>query len=334
MNSSFRTFRSRVRNAFTAAAVVSLAPVMIAGVHAQTKIVEGYVSDGALQWPEYVANEKGWFKANNVSVEMLSVGGGAAQQLAAGALNIGYSGFPDFIRATNQGAPIKIIINAVNTPPYAVFAKSAIKKITDLKGKIVTVGGSKDVTLIYIYAMLASAGMKPNSVDYIYAKATQDRLAALISGGADAAILYPPFTFKAAQSGFTNLGDIAKYLKDFPFTVWATNTNWAKQHRDALLGYVRAYSRAVGWLYDQKNKDEAVKLLVKYAKSDPKDAAATYDYFTKQVRAYSSDGLISKSGYKKMTDALLNFGDLSKPVPPPSKFIDDSYVKAAWKLAE
>jgi NitT/TauT family transport system substrate-binding protein len=322
------SFRSSLIQATLFVGLLSLCCVQ--PVHAQTKIVEGYVSEGALQWPEYVAQDKGWFKENNVAVEMLAVGGGAAQQLAAGALNIGYSGFPDFIRATNQGAPIKIVINGVNTPPYNLFAKSAIKNIGDLKGKVVAVGGNKDVTLVYVGGMLASAGLKPTDVDYIYAKATQDRLAALIAGGVDAAILYPPSTFKAAEAGFTDLGDVGRYVKDFPFTVWAVNTDWAKSHRDALLGYIRAYSRAVAWLYDPKNKDEAVSLLVKHAKLESKDAAATYDYFTK-VHAYSDDGLISEAGYQKMTEALVGFGDLKAPIPAPETFIDDSFVKAGWK---
>ena len=38
------------------------------------KIVEGFVSHGALQWPEYIATEFGWFKENGVEVDMLVVG--------------------------------------------------------------------------------------------------------------------------------------------------------------------------------------------------------------------------------------------------------------------
>jgi ABC-type nitrate/sulfonate/bicarbonate transport system substrate-binding protein len=318
----------------TAIAVVGIAMVMSGGVgsaQAQTKIVEGFVSHGALQWPEYIATEFGWFKENGVDVDMVVVGGGAAQQLAAGALNIGYSGFPDFIRATNQGAPIKIVINGVGSPPYGVYAKPAIKKIADLKGKIVSIGGSKDITLIYMESFLAAGGLKAKDVDFHYAKATQDRFAALISGGADAAILYPPATFRAGAQGFTYLGDIDEHLKGFPFTVWAVNTNWAAQNRPAMLAYTKAYGRAVRWLYDAKNKDTAVDFLVKYSRQDRKDSADTYDYFVTKLKAFSADGLINETTYKNMTDGLISLEDMKEPVPPISKFIDSSFVQEAWK---
>ena len=86
------------------------------------------------------------------------------------------------------------------------------------------------MTLIYMEAFIGSAGLKASDLDFVYAKATPDRLAALLSGGVDAAILYPPSTFRAGAVGYTYLGDIETYLKDFPFTVWAANTNWAAKN--------------------------------------------------------------------------------------------------------
>jgi NitT/TauT family transport system substrate-binding protein len=319
------------RSAITLASLMVLLAAGVVPVHAQTKIIEGFVSHGALQWPEYIATELGWFKENGVEVDMVVVGAGSAQQLAAGALNLGYSGFPDFIRATNQGAPIKIVINGIGTPPYGVYAKPAIKKISDLKGKTVSIGGTKDITLIYMESFLAAGGLKPKDVDFHYAKATQDRFAALISGGADASILYPPATFRAGAQGFTYLGDIEDHLKDFPFTVWAVNTNWAAANRPALLAYVKAYGRAVRWLYDPKNKEQAVDFLVKYSRQSRQDSADTYDYFLTKIKAFSADGLISEATYKKMTDGLISLDDMKPPTPPMSKFFDSSFVQEAWK---
>jgi len=315
----------------TIALGILVASAATGAVQAQTKVVEGIVSHGALQWPEYVASEFGWFKDNGVDLDMVIAGGGAAQQLAAGALNIGYSGFPDFIRATNQGAPIKIVINGVSAPPYGVYAKPAIKKISDLKGKIISIGGSKDVTLIYMESFLAAGGLKAKDVDFHYAKATPDRFAALVSGGVDAAILYPPATFRAGAQGFTYLGDITDHLKSFPFGVYAANTDWAAKNRPAMLGYIKAYSRGLRWVYDTSNKEKAVDILVKYSKQDRKDTVDTYDYFVTKLKAFSADGLIDEATYKNMTDGLISLDDMKPPVPPMAKFIDASFVQEAWK---
>jgi ABC-type nitrate/sulfonate/bicarbonate transport system substrate-binding protein len=326
--------RPKLRLLAKAMSMVAGLTMMSAGAftaRAETKIVEGIVSHGALQWPEYVATEFGWFKENGVEVEMIVVGGGAAQQLAAGALNVAYSGFPDFIRATNQGAAIKIVINGVTVPPYGVYAKPAVKQISDLKGKIISIGGAKDVTLIYMQAFLAAGGVKASDVDFHYAKATPDRFAALVSGGVDAAILYPPATFRAGAQGFTYLGEIDDHLKGFPFGVYAVNADWAAKNRPALLGYVKAYGRAVRWLYDPANKEKAVDLLMKYSKQDRKDTADTYDYFFTKLKAVSQDGLISEQIYKNMTDGLISLEDMKPPVPPMGKFIDASFVQEAWK---
>ncbi len=297
---------------------------------AETKVIEGYVSPGAPEWPEYVGLAFGWFKDNGIALDMVGVGAGAAQQVTAGSIDLGYSGFPDFIYAINQGAPIKIMINALGAPPYAVYAKPAIKTVADLKGKTISIGGAKDVTLIYMEALLASAGLSVKDCDFVYAKMTQDRFAALMSGGADAAILYPPASFRAGQQGYTFLGDIGDLLKDFPFTVMAVNDGFAAKNRAAVEAYVRTYSRAVAWLYDPKNKDKAVEILATATKQGVRDSADTYDYFFTKLHAFSREGLISDAAYKKMTGALVEFGELKQPVPPLGKFFDASFVKAAW----
>lgn len=314
-------------------AILALLALMVAPLRpavAQDKIILGFVSHGALQWPEYTALNFGWFKDNGVEVDMVTVGGGAAQQLVAGAINVGYSGFPDFIRAAHRGAPIKIIINGIGTPPYAIYAKPAIKTIKELKGKIISIGAAKDITTIYTQAFLQSAGLTVKDVDFVYAKATPDRFAALVAGGVDAAILFPPFTFRAGGQGFTNLGDIEPFLKGYPFTVYAVNMGWAQKNERALLGFVKAYGKAVRWLYDPANKVEAVKILSKYAKTDAKDAADTYDYFTR-ITAFSKDGLVSPGVFKTMGEGLVWLGDLTAPTPPMTNFFDTTFVDKAWK---
>jgi NitT/TauT family transport system substrate-binding protein len=306
-----------------------LCDVMAGRAEAETKIVTGIVSHGTSQWPQYVAEDFGWFKNAGLSLDMVSVGSGTAQQLAAGAIDVAHSGFPEFIRATNQGAHVKIVINDISVPPYTVYAKPAIKTIAALRGKTVSIGGIKDVTLIYMKPLLASAGLSATDVDFVYAKASGDRFAALAAGAVDAAILNPPSSFRAADQGFAALGEIETYIREFPFTVWAANADWMAKNKAALLAFTKIYFDGTRWLYDPSHKDKAVDILLKYARQSRKDAADSYDYYFGKLRGFSRDGLLSEDAYRKMTEGMIELGDLPAPAPPMSKFFDGSYVKEA-----
>ena len=165
-----------------------------------------------------------------------------------------------------------------------MYAKPAIKKVSDLKGKIVSIGGSKDVTLIYMEFLpgrwraqsqgrrlsLCKGDPGPLRRPGVRRRGCRDPL--------------PARNLRAASQGFTYLGDITDHLKNFPFAVYAANTDWAAKNRPAMLGYVKAYSRGLRWVYDTNNKEKAVDILVKYSKQDRKDTVDTYDYFITKLR--------------------------------------------------
>jgi ABC-type nitrate/sulfonate/bicarbonate transport system substrate-binding protein len=111
--------------------------------------------------------------------------------------------------------------------------------------------------------------------------------------------------------------------------VWAVNTDWALRNKLGLVEFARLYVDAVRWLYDAANRDKAVQILLKYARQSPKDAADSYDYYFSTLKGFSRDGLLSGTAYRKMTEGLIELGDLSPPVPPASKFFDDSFVRQA-----
>jgi ABC-type nitrate/sulfonate/bicarbonate transport system substrate-binding protein len=311
------------------AAIAVLGLMTVSPVQAATKIIAGMVAHGPPQWPQYIAEEFGWLKQDNIDLDLVVVGAGGAQQLAGGALNIAHSGYPDFARAALQNAPERIVINDFVGSPYAVFAKPAIKQIADLKGKLISIGSIYDITLIYLKPFLASAGLSTTDVDFVYAKAAGDRFAALVSAAVDATILNPPTYFKAKAQGFTDLGDTKPYAEGIPFTVWGANAAWAAQNREALTVFVRDYRRAVEWLYDPAHKEQAVDILVKHASQDRGDSAAAYDYLITKLKLFGLDGDITDASYEKMAEGLADIGIMKKPFPPKSAIFDDSFVRGA-----
>jgi NitT/TauT family transport system substrate-binding protein len=322
--------RAYLRGALGLCLAVSVPATLPAGgAQAQTKTIAGMVAHGPPQWPQCIATELGWLKQDNIELDFVTAGGGGAQQLAAGALDICHSGYPDFARASLQGAPVKIIVNDIVASPYAVFAKPAIKRIADLKGKLMSIGGNNDITFIYIKPFLASAGLKTSDVDFIFAKAAGDRFSALVAGGIDATILNHPTYSKAVALGFANLGDTKPYAEDIPFTVWAANMPWAEKNRDALTAFARSYRGGVRWLYDPANREQAIDILMKYAKQTRKDVEEAYDYQVAKLKLFGLDGDVSDSTYEKMAEGLVEISFIKKPYPPKSAIFDGRFVQQA-----
>src|SRR5258708_3623766 len=177
-----------------AAAVAALCAASLAapGARATETIVVGSVgSASANLWPVTVGVNKGFFAAEDIKIDLIFVqnNAGVIQQLTVDAVNVSVgSGLVDPIRAVDKGAPLAIVRIEMQRPPYTLLAKPAIKSLKELKGKVVSVGGAKDITRIFFERMLAGSGVDAKDLDQIYAGATSARLAALQSGAAAAAV--------------------------------------------------------------------------------------------------------------------------------------------------
>jgi len=299
---------------FCAAALVGLcaaAPAAQSARAADTILVGSVGSASANLWPVMAGDKKGFFAAEGIKIDMVYVqaNAGVIQQLTVDAVNVSVgSGLVDPIRAVDKGAPVAIARIEMQRPPYMLLAKPAIRSIKDLKGKVVSVGGPKDITRIFFERMLAPSGVAAKDVDLIYAGATSARLQALQSGAADAALLTAPYNFHAEAAGFTNLGRTADVL-DMPFSGVSTNRNWAKSHKDTLQKFLKVYTQSIAWLSEPANRAEAVEIMMAVSRLSRDDVDKAYDFLIKS-RFLEPTGVISKAKLASVVDALKQLGDI------------------------
>lgn len=144
------------------------------GAGAQTISVGGVGAGSPIHWPIYIATAKGFYQQLGVEVTYTPIASSAnvVQQAVAGSLDIAVSGPGDALRAINQGAPLTLLRVEVGPSGYEIFAKKSIKTVADLRGKLIMIGGAKDITRYYVEALLRQGGLKPGDYDYIYAGAT------------------------------------------------------------------------------------------------------------------------------------------------------------------
>ena len=263
-------------------------------------------------WPLHIAQKNGYFAASNLKIDLVFAQSNASviQQLAAGSYAVAPSaGMVDPIRAIDKGAPVALVRIVIQAPPYALLAKPEIKKIEDLKGKTIIIGGAKDITRIFTERMLEPHGLKSGDYDYVFAGATSARFAALKSGAVDAALLTVPFNFYAESAGFTNLGFTFDYLPDMPFAGMAVNRDWAAANTDVLKRFLDCYNKGVAWFDDPVNHDAAVKLQMEVSKIGQDDVEKAYA-FLRDKNLFEPTGKVSKRKVNNVIDALRALGDL------------------------
>jgi NitT/TauT family transport system substrate-binding protein len=297
------------------AVALALAALAAAPSRAADNVTIGTVgSASANLWPVFIGLDKGFFAEQNIKADLVYVPSSAQviQQLTSGSLDVTMStGLVDPIRAIDKGSPIAIVRLEAQSPPYALVAKPTIKSLAELKGKVISVGGPKDITRIYVERMLAPSGIKPGEFDMVFAGATSARAQALLSNAVDAAIILPPFNFQAVAQGFNELGLTVDYAPELPFSGTVVNLAWAKAHPDIMARVLAAHAKATAWFEDDRNRAEAVRIMVQASKLKPDEVEKAYDFFRKG-KYFEPTGKISRKRMDALVDALVSLGDIPK----------------------
>ncbi|HEX3504361.1 MAG TPA: ABC transporter substrate-binding protein [Xanthobacteraceae bacterium] len=298
---------------WAAALSIALAGLAAAPARAAEPVTLGTIGQASANlWPILIALDQGFYTAEDLKPDLVYVQSSAAlvQQVTAGSIGIGIStGLADPLRAVGMGAPIAILRIDVQAPPYDLVAKPSIASLADLKGKLISLGGPKDITRIYVERMLASSGVKPGDFDMVFAGATAARASALTGGAVDAAILLPAFNFQAVAKGFKSLGLTADYVKDLPFSGIAVNRAWAGANTATLTKVLNAESRSIAWFEDGNNRADAIRILKTASSLSQDDVEKAYDFFH-NGHFFEPTGKVSRSKLDNLAKAMESLGDL------------------------
>jgi NitT/TauT family transport system substrate-binding protein len=293
-----------------------------------TAINDAEIAPASVLWPNFIADQKGFFTANGVAVTMTFVGGPPAvvQQVVGGSVEFGNTTFDTALRAATNGAPISFVAATAMNWPYSVWVDASIKTAADLKGKKIGLPFESDLLTVIWNRWLRLQGMARSDVDQIYVGSTPNRYAALSSRAVEASVLTQPFDFRAAQSGFHKLVDLAPLAKDFGFLVIVARPQWLKDNPVVAQGYLRALAQSIDWLLDPANKDEATAILAKSVKLDPSFAAQNYDLYIRDLKLFNPGLRFAKPMVESEVKALAEMGDFKSTAKLPADLVNLDYL--------
>jgi NitT/TauT family transport system substrate-binding protein len=323
--------RCKATRRYAAALAIALAGLS-APAGAAEQVTLGTIGQASANlWPILIALDQGFYAAEDLKPDLVYVQSSAAlvQQVTAGSIGVGIStGLADPLRAVGMGAPIAILRIDVQAPPYDLVAKPDIASIKDLKGKLISLGGPKDITRIYVERMLAPNGVKPGDFDMVFAGATAARASALTAGAVDAAILLPAFNFQAVAKGFKSLGLTADYVKDLPFSGIVVNKAWADANKATLTKVLDVETKSIAWFEDTNNRTEAIRILKSASSLSEDDVEKAYDFFH-NGNFFEPTGKVSRTKLSNLAKAMESLGDL-----PSALDIDKTILPGITQMAD
>jgi ABC-type nitrate/sulfonate/bicarbonate transport system substrate-binding protein len=314
-----------------AAGGASAAASVVGASGAQTAVPLsiGLVSYTALQWPLFAAQSIGSLDQEGLALDVSPLGGApqVTAAMASGSVNIGNADMYYLIRAVERGADVAAFMSEFPVPIYGLLANPNVRSYADLRGQTIIVDSPNGVTRWLTGRMLAQGGVAPNEADYVFAGATPDRLAAMVAGGVQAAILAQPFDFAAERQGYRRLGNSNDLVRTFEFISYTANRDWMSRNENTLARFIRGYRAGQRWLYDPANKEQAIQLLSAQTRLAPEDSRATYELYVERVRAFPEGMRPNPAGVQAVLDSLVELGDLTTPTPPVTKYVDTTYVE-------
>ncbi len=307
----------------TAAAVLFALPVFLGAAHAQTKVTVGKIISGnGFHIPSYVAMDQGYYKSEGLDASFISLTG-------KGLVTAALAGSVDLVpipsggaQAALSGAEIRYVVGESLKSQWLIVARPNVGKVEDLKGKTIGYGRAGAADYDEGAAVMRRAFKMEVGKDYkvISFQGEPERIAALINGDIEAALISVAHAPKALNAGMKVLIHTGDYIQRAGGTFW-TRKVYSDQNPETIKKFIRAIAKGVTHYRD--NKDASVKTLRTHLGLDnDKDATIVWEQTRNTFGAELPKDMFREIFESRRLDMIAaKQWPADKPLPDPEQFL-------------
>lgn len=282
------------------------------------KVRIAYASRSSSAMPQYLAVQKGYFKAEGLDVEIIQMN----PRLGATAVVNGdvsfATPFTSTFRGVLQGFPMKLVFIHLKKGPYYLIVRPEIKDVQQLRGKRIGVATIKGTDQLVAEEMLQAKGFNISQIQAVSIGDGPVRMQALISGAVEAVCLAPPHDLMLRKMGYNAL--LGPPELGLPSAGMLTSDRLIKENPQIVRRTLKALLRAHQYILE--NRQDTIQSLIKWLPQPLDIAEHSYDG---ELKTLSRDGT--------MTDAEINsiierIGEKKRPL---DEVRDFSFAREAFK---
>lgn len=255
---------------------------------AQERVRIGVPLFPTVSYPVLIAHEKGLFEKNGLKAEIIRINSEPTtyQALISGDIDATSGAPTGLIQSNLQGVHVVSLGSWDNLVSYTVMTKDKIDDLSQLRGKKVGINRLGGKSSLILRVMLEDAGLNTSKdVTLLQLGGSQERLAALVRGGIDAAPVDFAFEPKMKQLGFHLVPSKKTPFMNGPLTVTAASL---KANRGKWTRFVKANLEATQYMIS--NREGSIDVLRKIIGTNDKE---TIDHAYEQMRQRVAVDLIA-----------------------------------------
>ena len=281
------------------------------------------LAPSALLWLNAIADDQELYAKHGVQVEEVQAQSSAAlvQAVASGSADAGIALGDNAMRAIDEGAPIVIAGAILSKPILRLFG--TVDSIEELAGKRVTGGAVTGGTSDLLLYQLLQAGVQPDQVQVVGIPNSRDRLVGFQTNQLEGGLLIAPFDVLAMREGVNLLDVYTDYWLQTPLIL---NRDWAQQNPEAARGITQALKEAAAWIYDEQNREEAVRILAEYTGTEADIVDEAYEFIVVEQQAISPDLSVPEESLRNILVISHEVHGGEMPEFELGKYYDPSYL--------
>ncbi|HEV8723905.1 MAG TPA: ABC transporter substrate-binding protein [Candidatus Binatia bacterium] len=275
-----------------------------------------------ISYPVFIAQEKGIFEKNGIKAEIVRINSEPTtyQALISGDIDATSGAPTGLVQSNIQGVPVVSLGSWDNLVSYTMATREKIDDLAQLRGKKVGINRLGGKSSLILRVMLEDAGLNTSKdVTLLQLGGSQERLAALIRGGIDAAPVDFVFEPKMKQMGFHLVAGRKTPFMNGPITVTVAAL---KANRAKWVRFVKAYLEATQYM--TTNREGSMEVLKKIIQTDEKE---TLDNGYEQMRARATVDLVPPEAAVENLVRMMTYVDKRAATVDRGKLADYSILK-------
>ncbi len=277
------------------------------------KLTLAEVTHSVFYTPLYVAIENGYFKKENIDIELILTPGADAVSAAvlSNDAEIGLAGAESAIYIYEAGEKdyLKIFSGLTNKDGQFIVSRKKYENFTvnDLIGKEVLVGRASGMPALNFLNSIDNYGIKESQINVNSSIDFAALTGSFISGQGDFVNLFEPSATLLQNEGYGHIvASVGELSGEVPYTTFYSKNSYLKNNEEVLKKFTKAIAKGLEYTLNNDSNIVAKDIVKQFPDQSIKELTSMIDNY-KKYNCWLENPIITKETFTNLEKFLMKY---------------------------